>query len=434
MNYKTYDNYKDSNIPWIGKIPPHWECRKINTLSLVRRGASPRPIDDSVYFDDNGEYSWVRISDVTSSKKYLEKTTQSLSTLGKSLSVPIEPGNIFISIAATVGKPIITNIKCCIHDGFVYFKNLKLNNEYLYYIFEGEKVYEGLGKLGTQLNLNTETIGKIYVPFPPNEEQKQIGSYLNNQINKIDMIIAKNEELICLLEEKRFTLINQSVTKGLNPDTSMKDSGVEWIGEIPEHWECRKINTLSSVSRGASPRPIDNPIYFDDNGEYSWVRISDVTSSNKYLKRTTEKLSILGKSLSVPIEPGNVIVSITATVGKPIITNIKCCIHDGFVYFKNLNLNDEYLFYIFEGGEAYKGLGKLGTQLNLNTETIGKIYVPVPPNDEQREIIDYLDKKIEKIDKTMNKVQENIILLNEYKTSLIHNVVTGKIDVRSEEI
>lgn len=98
----------------------------------------------------------MRIADVTSSKKYLEKTTQSLSLLGKSLSVPIEPGNIFISIAATVGKPIITNIKCCIHDGFVYFKNLNLNNEYLYYIFEGKKVYEGLGKLGTQLNLNTE--------------------------------------------------------------------------------------------------------------------------------------------------------------------------------------------------------------------------------------------------------------------------------------
>ena len=164
------------------------------------------------------------------------------------------------------------------------------------------------------------------------------------------------------------------------------------------------------------------------------MRISDVTSSNKYLEQTTEKLSTLGKSLSVPIEPGNIFVSIAATVGKPIIANIKCCIHDGFVYFKNLNLNDEYLFYIFAGGEAYKGLGKLGTQLNLNTETIGRIHIPVPPKDEQIGIVKYLDYEIEKIDKTIEKIQKNITLLEEYKTSLIHHVVTGKIDVRSEEI
>ena len=212
------------------------------------------------------------------------------------------------------------------------------------------------------------------------------------------------------------------------------NSNIEWIGKIPLQWECRKLNTLSSVSRGASPRPIDDPIYFDENGEYSWVRISDVTSSKKYLNETTEKLSILGKSLSVPIEPGNIFVSIAATVGKPIIANIKCCIHDGFVYFKNLSLNDEYLFYIFAGGEAYKGLGKLGTQLNLNTETIGRIYVPVPPKHEQKQIIKYLDYEIDKLDNTISKIQENILLLNEYKTSLINHVVTGKIDVRGEEI
>src|SRR5205807_6899812 len=139
------------------------------------------------------------------------------------------------------------------------------------------------------------------------------------------------------------------------------------------------IKRLCQVKRGASPRPIDDPIYFDDEGEYAWVRISDVTASDKYLQKTEQKLSLLGQSKSICLEPGQLFLSIAGTVGKPIITQIKCCIHDGFVYFTSLHHNREYLFYVFSGGELYKGLGKLGTQLNLNTDTIGDIRIPVPP-------------------------------------------------------
>jgi type I restriction enzyme S subunit len=131
----VYLKYKPSGVEWIGEIPQHWECLKIKRLSNVKRGASPRPIEDTKYFDEDGEYSWVRISDVTSSGRYLENTTQKLSELGASLSVKRYPGDFFLSIAGTVGKPIITKIKCCIHDGFVWFPYLKVNPEYLYYIF-----------------------------------------------------------------------------------------------------------------------------------------------------------------------------------------------------------------------------------------------------------------------------------------------------------
>lgn len=284
----------------------------------------------------------------------------------------------------------------------------------------------------TQKNISMDDIPRIELIVPNLDEQLIIVNYLDKKTSEINGNIKKNKELISLLEEKKVALINKVVTKGLDSNVPMKDSEIEWIGEIPEHWECRKINSLSSVRRGASPRPIDNPIYFDDNGIYSWVRISNVTSSNKYLEVTDEKLSTLGKSLSVPIEPGNIFVSIAGTVGKPIIANIKCCIHDGFVYFKDLQVNDGYLFYIFEGKEPYKGLGKLGTQLNLNTETIGGIYIPVPPKNEQILIENYLDTQLLKLSNTIEKIQKNIDLLEEYKSSLIHHVVTGKIDVRDE--
>ena len=207
---------------------------------------------------------------------------------------------------------------------------------------------------------------------------------------------------------------------------SYKDSGVEWIGEVPEHWEVCKIKRLSIVKRGASPRPIENPIYFDDNGQYAWVRISDVTDSKKYLYSTTQKLSKLGASLSVKMHSGEIFLSIAGTVGKPIITKIDCCIHDGFVWFPNLKLEPEFLYYVFMSGRPYLGLGKLGTQLNLNTETVGYISIPIPEGKEIIEIVSYLDKRCASIDASISKAQKEIELLQEYKQSLITEVVTGK--------
>ena len=122
--WPTYPAYRDSGVAWLGEIPSHWEAIRVKMLCTVKRGASPRPIDDPIYFDDDGEYAWVRIADVTASHQYLLNTTQTLSELGTSLSVPLEPGALFLSIAGSVGKPTITKIKCCIHDGFVYFGGL----------------------------------------------------------------------------------------------------------------------------------------------------------------------------------------------------------------------------------------------------------------------------------------------------------------------
>ena len=119
--YQPYPAYKDSGVEWLGEIPEHWTKIAIKRISTVGRGASPRPIDDPKYFDENGEYSWVRIADVSKSDGYLNTTLQQLSSLGSSLSVKMQPGELFVSIAGTVGKPCITNIKACIHDGFVYF-------------------------------------------------------------------------------------------------------------------------------------------------------------------------------------------------------------------------------------------------------------------------------------------------------------------------
>ena len=214
---KSYPAYKKSGVEWLGNVPEHWEVRRIKSLSVVRRGASPRPIDDARYFDEHGEFAWVRISDVTASDRYLYKTTQRLSELGQSLSVELNPGSLFLSIAGSVGKPIITKIKCCIHDGFVYFSRFRGDVEFLYRVLSTDAPFSGLGKFGTQLNLNTDTVGNIYIGWPPSDEQAAIVRYLDDADQRIRAYVSAKERLIALLEEERQAVIHQAVTRGLDP-------------------------------------------------------------------------------------------------------------------------------------------------------------------------------------------------------------------------
>lgn len=200
--YQAYAEYKDSGVEWLEEVPREWDIIKIKHLSTVKRGASPRPIDDPKYFDDNGEYAWVRIADVSASDMYLLNTTQTMSDLGSSLSVKLEPNQLFLSIAGTVGKPCINKIKACIHDGFVYFPELKIPNKYLFYVFAGEQAYKGLGKMGTQLNLNTDTVGDIKVALPKSQSDiYKIIEFLDHETTKIDHLIEKQQQLIELLKE-----------------------------------------------------------------------------------------------------------------------------------------------------------------------------------------------------------------------------------------
>jgi type I restriction enzyme S subunit len=199
---------------------------------------------------------------------------------------------------------------------------------------------------------------------------------------------------------------------------------------VPAHWQIKPLKWESPVLRGASPRPIDSEIYFDDDGEYAWVRIADVSAAGMYLRETSQRLSELGRSLSVALEPGALFLSIAGSVGKPCITAIKCCIHDGFVYFPFFRGDSRFLYYLFASGEPYKGLGKLGTQLNLNTDTVGAIVAGIPGPREQHLIADFLDHETAKIDALVVTIETGIERVEEYRSALITAVVTGKLDVR----
>lgn len=346
-------------------------------------------------------------------------------------------GDLLLTIVGTIGRACVyEEAEPFAFQRSVCFIRLRpeLSPYFLYYFSQSKFFQEqlvGKSKSSAQAGVYMGDVASASILFPGDvNEQTAITTFLDRETAKIDTLLAEQEKLIALLQEKRQAVISHAVTKGLNPNVPMKDSGVEWLGEVPFHWSVKAIKWLSPVLRGASPRPIEDPKYFDDDGEYAWVRIADSTASTGILTETTQRLSALGSSLSVKLEIGQLFVSIAGTVGKPCITAIKACIHDGFVYFPRLQINPKFLFRIFEAGVCYGGLGKMGTQLNLNTDTIGSIRIAVPPPEEMTEVLSFIDRETAKLDTLMTEARTAITLLQERRTALISAAVTGQIDVR----
>ncbi len=432
--YRKYAEYKDSGVEWLEEVPREWDIIKIKHLSTVKRGASPRPIDDPKYFDDNGEYAWVRIADVSASDMYLLNTTQTMSDLGSSLSVKLEPNQLFLSIAGTVGKPCINKIKACIHDGFVYFPELKIPNKYLFYVFAGEQAYKGLGKMGTQLNLNTDTVGDIKVALPKSQSDiYKIIEFLDHETTKIDHLIEKQQQLIELLKEKRQAVISHAVTKGLDPNVPMKDSGVEWLGEVPEHWSVLPIKYLTeSVGTGGTPK---NSISFTDFDEVNWFTPGDfqndleITASSKYV--TFDSVNT-GDSKLYP--RGSVLmIGIGATLGKIAICNNEfSCNQQINVLVPNELVISEYLAYaLIVQFDQIKQLSNSSTIGIINQEKTKQILITLPDLNEQVKIIEKITEKLLRFKKIIDLSEKQIELLKECRTALISAAVTGKIDVRN---
>ena len=437
-----YEKYKDSGIAWIGEVTEYWGVRRIKSFCIVKRGASPRPIDDEKYFDDNGEFAWVRIADASASERYLLSTTQKLSTLGASLSIKRFPDDIFLSIAGTVGKAIITKIKCCIHDGFVWFKNLNYNSELLYYIFESGQPYLGLGKMGTQLNLNTDTVGCIFVPYMNRAEQEQIVKYLDWKCGEVDRIVEGRERQIKLLGELRTSVISRAVTRGLNPNAPLKDSGIDWIGQIPEHWEiCRLKNACSLKGRigwkGLRSEEFEQISYaYLVTGQDFHSAIIDWTKCYQISKERYDE------DPYIQLSNGDLLITKDGTIGKIAkVSNMDkpSCLNSGIFVMKQTKalFEQSYLYWLLESSllKEFNNYTSTGTTiLHLYQNVFENMPFIIPSLSEQQQIAEYLDKKTEEIDSTIDKFKVQIDKLKEYRQALIAEVVTGKIDIRSIEI
>ena len=378
---------KDSGIKWIGDIPENW---KVKVLKRVLAEPLKYGANEVAEFENNNHPRYIRITDFGNDGLLKDDTFKSLEPQIAEPYLLNEGDVLFARSGATVGKTFqFKNYKgkACF-AGYLIKANPQsylISSDFLYY-FTKSPAYdtwkESIFTQATIQNIGADKYAYLPIVIPAIKTQKRITEFLDKATLQIDDAIKTKEKQLKTLEALKKSIIYKAVTKGLDDSVEMIDSKIEWIGNIPKYWDVKMIKRFAEVKRGASPRPIADQKYFDEDGEFAWVRIADVTASGRYLENTTQRLSELGSQYSVKQYPNDLFISIAGTVGKPIISKIKCCIHDGFVWFDNPTFNKEYLYYIFYAGLPYGGLGKLGTQLNLNTDTIGKIYIPVIPNDE----------------------------------------------------
>jgi type I restriction enzyme S subunit len=440
-----YNSYQDSGNKWIGEIPSHWLRASLGKVGVLYGGLTGKKGEDfrsensallkpfipftnifnNTYISKE-HFQPVVIGDGENQNKvqrfdlFFLMSSESYEDLGKT------------SILIDDVDELYLNSFC---KGF-RVQRTNLNPLFLNYQLSGDthkKLISIEGNGFTRINLRQDRLKETPIFIPPLSEQQQIVTFLDTTTLQIDELIQKKIRKIELLKEYRISLINHVVTKGLNPNVKMKDSGVEWIGEIPSHWEKIKLGHYTIIVRGGSPRPSGDPIYF--NGDFiPWITVGDVTNSEgKFLVKTETFLTEEGMNNSRVLESETLVISNSgATLGVPKILKIKGCINDGSVGFPEINdkLKRDFLYYFFVSQTLLLRKQQSGYgQPNLNTDIISNIRLPLPPLSEQHEIVSYLDEQTEKIDSSIQLEKKKIKLLKEYRQSLISEVVTGKIKV-----
>lgn len=380
----------------IGKIPKEWKVVRLGRILSLRNGERPLITENSIFpiYGANG------IMGYTSNFLVNNDFTIIIGRVGASGEIHLATGKIWIS------------------DNAIYSRHYDKDKVYMPFVSYLLK-FKNINRFATKSThpiITQSFLNSFLVPLPPLPEQQKIAEILST----VDQAIEKVDESIAKTERLKKGLMQELLTKGIG-HKEFKDTE---IGRIPKEWEVVKINQISEVRRGASPRPIGNQKYFSEKGR-GWIRISDVTNTYKYLRSTSQYLSKLGESKSVEVNPGDLIMSICATIGKPIIVDMKACIHDGFVVFRNLSkvINIEFLFYVLQRNEyKFVNMKQTGTQGNLNTTLVGETFIPLPPLPEQQKIAEVLSTVDKRLELLRNKKEK----LHRIKKGLMNDLLIGR--------
>lgn len=270
------------------------------------------------------------------------------------------------------------------------------------------------------------------LPFPPLAEQAAIVRYLDYVDRRVQRYVAAKRKLIALLEEERQAVIHQAVTRGLDPNVPLKPSGIEWLGDIPAHWELRQLKQVSGIFRGKfTHRPRNDPSLY--GGPYPFIQTGDIAGANKLIHRHKQTLNEKGLAVSKKFPSGTLVMTIAANIGDVAVLDFEACFPDSVVGFYPANNADrDFLFYTFQAmKQEFLREAPVNTQGNLNVHRIGSKSIALPCLSEQKNIVRHLDKSSVIIDAAIARAQRQIELLEEYRTRLIADVVTGKVDVRA---
>ncbi|HGI9866711.1 TPA: restriction endonuclease subunit S [Salmonella enterica subsp. enterica serovar Montevideo] len=440
--YRAYPAYKDSGIEWIGQVPEEWLNRKVfHAFQAIGSGTTPPSKEHEWY--QGGTIPWITTSELRENTVVKTKKCVTSDAMQKFSALKIFPaGSLAIAMyGATIGRlgflgiPATTNQACCVLSG-----ERDLNIQFLYYwlmAFRAD-IVAFFSEGGGQPNINQEVIASLRVPSPAPDEQATIVATLDRETARIDALIEKKNRFIELLKEKRQALITHAVTKGLDRNAKMKDSGIEWIGQVPEHWEVKPFKYILSapMSYGANESAES-----DDPNHPRYIRITDLTE-NGTLREDTFKTLPWDKAYSYLLSDGDILLARSgATVGKSFLyreTNGAACFAG---YLIKASCDEEkalpkYIYAYLQSHsywEYISGSNIQSTIQNVSAEKYSSMVLPVPQREEQATIAATLDRETARIDALISKAEQSITLLKERRAAFITAAVTGQIDLRGKQ-
>ena len=419
---ERYSEYKDSGVQWLGEIPSHWEfCRFKNIASLITtpsnsshkigleniEGGTGKYLLSESEFEGNGIQ--FEVGDIVYGKlrPYLQKVWKATFS-----------GN-------------------AVGDFFVFRPNYKIDRNYLLYLMLSKGFTDDVNSstYGAKMpRVSSDYIMTMRCGIPPFSEQQSIAAYLDTITGKIDKAIAQQQKMIDLLNERKQIIINHAVTKGLNPNVSMKDNGMEWIGQMPEHWEQLPLKYVFEIRNGYTPSKNDKSYW--TNGTIRWYRMEDIRKSGRILNESIQYVThkaVNGKGL---FKAGSYIMAIcTASIGEHAMLIADSLANQQFANFnirKSLveDFDPMYLFYfMYVVGDFCRNNANSTCFQYVDMEALKRFPILKPSKEEQKCIVAYLDKGLKKLNTALEQTKDRIALLQERKQIIINEVVTGKVKV-----
>lgn len=442
--YKPYAAYKDSGVEWLGEIPIGWEMRRLKDVAAIQMSNVDKKSVEGEASVELCNYTDVYYHDrITSDMSFMQATApreqirRFALRAGDVLITKDSESWTDIAVPAVVEEDL-PNVLCGYH-----LAHIRPSTDVY-----GPYLARAIGAVGprdqfrvsangvTRFALGTEAIATSVFAIPSVAEQRSIATFLDRETARIDALVAKKERLITLLQERRTALITRAVTKGLDPNVPMKNSGVEWMGEIPANWEVQRTKYAARLRSGHTPSR-QHPEYWVDCN-IPWFGLADVWQIREgqleYVRDTAEKISELGLANSSArlLPKGTVILSRTASVGFSAILGVDAATTQDFVnWVCGPSLMPEYLLYVFRSmAHEFRRLTMGSTHQTIYMPDVANFTTPLPPLREQEMIVALIRHEAARIDELLARIRTAITDLHELRTALISAAVTGKIDVR----
>ena len=434
-HYKPYPAYKDSGVEWIGEVPEHWEVKPIKIIASCNDDSLPES------FSPDTPIRYVDISSVSHDAGIAEPEFMLFGDAPSRARRKARAGDVVVSTVRTYLKAVAAvddaHADCVYSTGFAVLRPRKehLTPEFLKWLALNELLIQAVESHSEGLSypaINASELINLKTTLPSLSEQARIASILDRETARIDALIAKKTRFIELLKEKRQALITHAVTKGLDPNVKMKDSGVEWIGEVPEHWATTRLKHVSRALIGLTYAPED---VVSDGSGITVLRSSNIQDGQLDLTDIVQVRAVADPELMVRV--GDILIcsrnGSRALIGKNILLDERSigCTFGAFMTVIRGSFND-FLYYVFNSTmfDANSALYMTSTVNQLTISMIANMEIPLPPEKEQRAIVSRLRKGLSSLDALLLQTQRSIDLLKERRAAFITAAVTGQIDLR----